>query len=62
MQKWEYLTFYSAGNYYEINGGDQVKYKPNETLHMILNQFGTDGWELVSQPNNNIWTFKRPLN
>ena len=50
MNRWEYLTLDSSKNYgttkYYINGEMQPAIK-NQPLHMIINQIGGQGWEMV---------------
>ena len=50
MSKWEYLTLDSSHNYgtvkYYINGEMQPAIK-NQPLHIIINQIGGQGWEMV---------------
>lgn len=50
MDKWEYMTLESHSNYgttkFYINGDMQPALK-NEALHKIINQIGSQGWELV---------------
>jgi hypothetical protein len=61
MQKWEYLTLWSEGPKYEINGGGERTYMAYENVFKFLNKFGKEGWELVAQPSPQIWTFKRMM-
>ena len=61
MHKWEYLTLWSDGPKYEINGGGERTYLDYENVFKLLNKFGKEGWELVAQPSPQIWTFKRAI-
>jgi hypothetical protein len=54
MQQWEYMTVASdlAGGDRPlvrwINGAEVENWKQGPQLHERLNQFGADGWELVT--------------
>ncbi len=53
MQKWEYNTI-ELSEYYVAETDDNMDH--------ILDQFGSDGWELVGVYKDKWWLFKRPTN
>lgn len=66
IPRWEYMTMtynYSYGSTtYEINSEKEISLK-NKPLHETLNQFGLQGWELmtVAGAEAKFYVFKRPL-
>ncbi len=76
MQKWEYLSVISEALEYVgvlrvryVNGTELDKWKKGPHLNEILNSWGEEGWELVSEVisfndagriNGNRLIFKRP--
>jgi hypothetical protein len=66
MQKWEYLNLQTLNNEYSINGESFIGFKPKENSLNIINQLGTEGWELVSafayHLSDREYMFKRPIN
>ncbi|MDX1994568.1 MAG: hypothetical protein SF029_19455 [bacterium] len=65
-QKWEYLTLESTLNYgttkYIVNGDQQPAIK-NQPLYIVVNQLGSQGWELVGMSavgDARQYVFKRP--
>ena len=66
IPRWEYMTMtynYSYGSTtYEINGEKETGLK-NKPLHETLNQFGLQGWELMSVAGADakLYIFKRQL-
>lgn len=68
MQRWEYLTLESSKNYgttkFYVNGEMQPALK-NQTLANVINQIGSQGWEMVGIGNDKdaqTYIFKRASN
>ncbi len=65
MQKWEYqqLSWHYDNDdkkVYALNGEYNKEWK-NAALHLLLNNFGEAGWELVAfDPEEGEAIFKRP--
>lgn len=66
LQKWEYLTLESTSNYgtvkYIVNGEQQPAIK-NFPLFQVINQIGSQGWEMVgiaAVAEQRTYVFKRP--
>lgn len=63
--RWEYMTMSYNRHYgrtdYRINGRKESKLK-DKLLADVMNLLGAQGWELVvvSNPDENEFTFKRP--
>ncbi len=66
IPRWEYMTMsynYSYGSTtYEINGEKETGLK-NKPLHETLNQFGLQGWDLmtIAGADAKLYVFKRQL-
>ncbi len=68
LTRWEYMVVEATINYggskFSFNGELNNQFK-NQALHLVLNQMGQVGWDLVAvqiiNANNTIYTFKRPL-
>jgi hypothetical protein len=60
MQKWEYIYVVNTPKEYYVNGVKR-RYETNETIFIVINKLGKEGWELVAQPQLTARTFKRPL-
>ena len=65
MSRWEYLTLESSKNYgttkFFINGDMQPSLK-NAVLANVMNQIGSEGWEMVgiaSDGDGHKYIFKR---
>ncbi len=61
MQKWEYIVvglLASYGIQYRVNGEKQGQWKDKQ-LHIVLNDLGRAGFELVAYDGEN-YIFKRP--
>lgn len=67
MNKWEYLTLETSTNYgstkFHVNGELQTALK-NAQLPVVMNQLGSQGWELVglnrNEEGNMTYVCKRP--
>ena len=62
MQKWQYLYVGFFGKSYALNGIEH-KFERNETMFMILDRPGNEGWELVAVETTGgarVYHFKRP--
>lgn len=68
--KWEYLelSLPEPSNFatviaqsYFINGEQQTHPDPNLNLGRLINFYGSRGWELVSNLNNQFFLFKRQV-
>lgn len=65
--RWEYTVMEATINYggskFAFNGELNNQFK-NQELHVVLNQLGAVGWDLVFvqtvNANTTIYTFKRP--
>ncbi|MBK8139303.1 MAG: hypothetical protein KA401_00545 [Anaerolineae bacterium] len=68
LTRWEYIIMEATINYggskFAFNGELNNQFK-NMELHVVLNQMGTVGWDLINvqtvNANTTIYTFKRPL-
>jgi hypothetical protein len=50
----------SVSNGYFRNGEAVTPENPNATVNGVFNSLGSDGWELVTNLNNQFFIFKRP--
>lgn len=53
MQRWEYMRIYHylQEGTYQVNGEDHKVWR-GQRVDIILNQLGSEGWELVSVVGN----------
>jgi hypothetical protein len=61
MLQWEYMWWrVSALKVVEVNDEKIGNYRTDPSITQELARAGSEGWELVTCPDRELWVFKRP--